>query len=254
MQGKKRFAFICGVSRSGTTAMADLLRADPRIAMGRERYAFILSSGAPYEPSLFEKDRFCLDHRPEDSHHKRAQPYYAELHARFDQCTVVGDKLPNLFEGYERVLDHFPSCRVIYMLRNVFHVAQSFQGRHDKAMEQNRDPERPNSPWPEWRDWKRGVEEWNRSLEETAKRAASHDFHVFPYERMFAEDALLERLFDYLGMPVDPAVRKSWDSAKATREELEGSRSLRFRSEQMEWIMQHARFDLYQELAARCTV
>ncbi|MGB0953862.1 MAG: sulfotransferase family protein [Planctomycetota bacterium] len=250
MQEEKRYAFICGVSRSGTTAMADLLRADPRIAMGRERYAFVLSSGQPYEPSLFEKDRFCLDHRPEDSHHRRAQPYYAELHERFDACTVVGDKLPNLFEGYERVLDHFPGCKVIYMLRNVFHVAQSFQGRHDKAMEQNRDPERPNSPWPEWRDWKRGVEEWNRSLEETVQRAEQHHFHIFPYERMFAEDALLDELCTYLGVPVHAAVREAWNQAKVVREELETQRHMHFTSEQMEWIMRHARFDLYQQLAA----
>ena len=251
MQSEKRYAFICGVSRSGTTAMADLLRADPQIAMGRERYAFLLSGGHPYGPSLFEKDRFCLDHRPDDSHHHKAQPYYAELHSRFDQCTLIGDKLPNLYEGYHRVLDHFPGCKVIYMLRNVFHVAQSFQGRHDKAMEQNRDPQRPNSPWPEWRDWKRGVEEWNLSLEATLKYAKSHNFHIFSYESLFAQDDLLDDLFDYLELPVVQAVKEAWESSKAAREELEGQRSLRFRSEQMDWIMRHARFDLFQELAPK---
>lgn len=231
--------------------MADLLRADPQIAMGRERYAFHLSSGLPYIPSLFEKDRFCLDHRPEDSHHHVPQPYYAQLHKRFDQCTLVGDKLPNLFEGYDRVLPNFPDCKVIYMLRNVFHVAQSFQGRHDQAMEQNRDPNRLNSKWPEWRDWKRGVEEWNLSLEETLKYAKAHNFHVFPYEYMFAQDELLDGLFRYLEIPLDHAVKEAWEVSKAAREKLEAQRSLRFRSEQMDWIMRHARFDLFQELAAR---
>lgn len=251
MQVLKQHTFICGGARSGTSAMADLLRAHPQIAMGRERYAFLLRDGHPYEPHLFEKDRFCLDHRPDDSHHRLVQPYYAELHARFDQCTMVGDKLPNLWEGYDRVLQYFPNCKVIYMLRNVFHVAQSFQGRCDQAMKQNLNPNLPNNPWPESRDWKRGVEEWNLSLEETLKHPRSRDFHVFPYEHLFSQDELLDDLFYYLDLPVDLAVKEEWKASQAIRLELEANRSLRFRSEQMDWIMRNARFDLFQELAAR---
>jgi len=231
--------------------MANLLRAHPQIAMGRERYAFLLSGGHPFDQSLFEKERFCLDHRPGDSHHGVAQPYYAKLHPRFDQCELVGDKLPNLYQNYDRILQAFPGCKIVYMLRNVFHVASSFQGRHDKAMEQNRDPEQRNSPWPEWRDWKQGVKEWNTSLEETVKRAEPYGFQVFPYEHLFARDALLKELFDYLELPIDPAVKEFWEASKVTREELELKRSLRFHSDQMDWIMRHARFDLFQELAAR---
>ena len=105
--------------------------------MGRERYAWIFRQDRPYGAELFEKARFCLDHRNDDSHHRVAQAYYAELLDRFDECLIVGDKFPNFFNDYNKLFDAFPSGKVIFMLRNVFHVAQSFQQRADWTRQAN---------------------------------------------------------------------------------------------------------------------
>ena len=58
--GTKKFLFVGGISRSGTSTMAELLRAHPAIAMGRECYARLFREGDAFVPALFEKERFCL--------------------------------------------------------------------------------------------------------------------------------------------------------------------------------------------------
>src|SRR5688500_6857116 len=108
MPVSRKFLFVVGTARSGTSSMATLLRAHPAIAMRRERYAWRFRQAASFNPSLFEKARFCLQYAPADSHHARHQPYYQELYPRFDDCLYVGDKLPSLYLRYDSVIETFP--------------------------------------------------------------------------------------------------------------------------------------------------
>ena len=119
--------------------MADLLRSHPRVAMGRERYAQRFSHlGESFGPDLWERDRFCSRLEAEDTHHQSLQPYYADLFSRFHGCTHVGDKIPKIYENYALVKRHYPDCKIVFMVRNVFDVAQSFEIRAMQAAKSTR--------------------------------------------------------------------------------------------------------------------
>ena len=115
--------------------------------------AYRIKSGS-FTRDLFDRDRFCRDFRDGDSHHRVLQPYYATLYSRYNHCTHVGDKLPNLYEHYQKIIEYFPDSKLIYMLRNPFHLAQSFERR---AMDSSGE----EGDWPKWRGWKKAIEEWN---------------------------------------------------------------------------------------------
>src|SRR5205807_10659654 len=59
-QVPKRFLFVCGVPRSGTTALAQLLNYHPRIGIGIERFRSIAigSRGDEFRLTLYRKERF----------------------------------------------------------------------------------------------------------------------------------------------------------------------------------------------------
>ena len=59
-QDARRELFLCGVGRSGTTALARCLNHHPQVVMGIERYARVLTVAqccVDYR-ALFEKKRF----------------------------------------------------------------------------------------------------------------------------------------------------------------------------------------------------
>ena len=249
-QAEKRFLFVCGVARSGTSTMADLLRAHPAIAMGRERYAWRFRAGDEFSPALFEKERFCLQFSPEDSHQTAPQPYYASLYPRFDQCIYVGDKLPNLYQRYPGVLSTFPGCRIIYMARNVLDVAASFQGRAGRTQAQiERNPRIDASRrWPADRDWRQAVVEWNEGVEATLSLAKLPRLFVADYDLLYCDDTLLERLFAFLGLPLTQTVVAAWNAGKDGRRRIEAEKKPLLSEAQMEYIRQHAYIDRFERL------
>ena len=63
----RRYAFITGCSRSGTTALTRLLNRHPDVAIGYERNNRLAGRGL-LTPSLFEPERFRR-FEADDSHH-----------------------------------------------------------------------------------------------------------------------------------------------------------------------------------------
>lgn len=230
------------MARSGTSTMADLLRGHPKIAMGRERYGHQFRSDLPFNADLFGKERFCRDLQAGDSHHTELGPYYEGLYSRFDECTHFGDKIPNIPHDYGKLLRNFPECKVVYMLRNIFHVAYSFQVLADRTKQEGK------GKWPASRGWKEAVSEWNRSIAATLEFAGNLDVFIVEYEKLYTEESLLEGLFSFLEVNVDPMVRKQWDTSGRKRTEIEHDRNLPFSSLQMHYIIRNARIDLYNKL------
>ena len=241
----RQFVFICGTARSGTTMMAELFQSHPHVAMGRERYAHLIKSREPFTMDLFDRDRFCRDLRSGDTHHHKLQPYYATLYPRYDLCTHVGDKLPNLFENYPKILASFPKAKLLYMLRNPFHVAQSFELRAEETRRLG------GGGWPEWRGWKKAIEEWNASLSATLALNGSLDCLVVLYENLFVDSGVLGSLLGFLDLAPTPEIYERWHMSARNAEKLELARTLRLDSVQMLYIMRNARFDLYQEIICR---
>ena len=75
MDQSRRFLFVCGVARSGTTVLARLLNNHPQVAVGVERYKYrFMRRALPADPaSLFTRERF-FSYDPEDSQHNSGRP------------------------------------------------------------------------------------------------------------------------------------------------------------------------------------
>lgn len=106
--------FICGMFRSGSTLVEQILAAHPQLTAGGEREFFIRlveSSLAPFPSAVLstEVEKFK----------KIAQDYLAELSKSFPEAKHVIDKRPEnfLFVGLIKIL--FPKARFIYTQRNI---------------------------------------------------------------------------------------------------------------------------------------
>ncbi|MDD9942375.1 MAG: sulfotransferase [Myxococcales bacterium] len=219
----KGHLFITGSSRSGTTTMADFLRCDRRIVMGRERYAWRLKQPGAFTPALFEKQRFCLEFSSEDSHHARPQPYYRQAWAYFDDAIWIGDKLPRLTEYYD-VLDRwFPDCRVIHMLREPYAVALSYQRRADATRRRGGAGRRD---WPVERGWQAAMAEWNSANRNTLENLRrGRPVFVLDYEGLYRQGLQLQRLYDFLGLALPTAMVEQWQASGSERDGIEARRT-----------------------------
>jgi len=105
--------FICGMFRSGSTLVEQILAAHPKLTAGGEREFFIRlveDSLAPFPTSILhtEFERF----------EKISQDYLADLLMAFPEAEHVIDKRPEnfLFVGLIKIM--FPKARIIYTQRN----------------------------------------------------------------------------------------------------------------------------------------
>jgi tetratricopeptide (TPR) repeat protein len=106
--------FICGMFRSGSTLVEQILAAHPKLTAGGEREYFIRlveSSLAPFPTSLLNTalEKFEVI----------AQEYLVDLIKAFPDAERVIDKRPEnfLFVGLIKIL--FPKARIVYTQRNI---------------------------------------------------------------------------------------------------------------------------------------
>ena len=244
---KKKKLFITGTSRSGTSVFADFLRSNNTIMMGREKYAFRFQN-AEFTENLFSKERFCRGFDVMDSHHKNTHPYYENCYEYFDKSTYVGDKDPNICANFAYLFSVFPDCKVICMIRSLGDVAASFQVRCNNVNELNKnglyDPYRM---WPLDRDYRRALEEWNLSLEETL-RFFGKQFFIVDYDKLFIDRCLIKKLYDFLEINVNKEMEICWDSKKKERLEIEKTRKEILTIEAKTYLNRNGKFNLLNEL------
>ena len=206
--------FVCGVRRSGTTALARCLNRHRRVVLGIERYrhALLDSSGETDYRRLFDKDRF-FDFRPSDgsAYAKLLLPspqiagvegqfdpvldwpkqLYGDARAKYDSVFYVGDKIPDLYRRTAFLRETFPGCKVVFLLRNPVAVALSWQARADNSRDK----------WERQAGFAEGIAEWNKALRVAmlAKAVLDGDLTVVLFEEMFAAQGL-RRLLSRLGL------------------------------------------------------
>ena len=242
MMRRPQWVFVCGCARSGTSTMADLLRSHPSFAMGRERFGRRYRSRGTLSPELFKKDRFCAELVDGDSHHSTLDGYYEALRPRFDSCTHVGDKIPFLHTGYEEISRVFSGVKFVFMLRDVYEVALSFERRAEHTRQTK------SAGWPADRGWRVAVDEWNLSLANTIAALHTGSIHVVMYEQLYRSDEQLQNLFLFLNAEVDKAVEAFHSKARAQRERIENDRDHALTRVQEEYITNRADFDSYNAL------
>jgi len=243
----KKFLFICGCPRSGTTALWDIVSSHQKIAMGCERFNSLYPLNK-VTTELFEKDRF-FDIRIDDTHYKKISDMmhypsivnnFNELKQNYDSCKFFGDKFPFLYEYYPSILSSFPGCRIIFIMRNIFDVANSYVNWAKQG----------NPAWPESRNAEIAVMEWNRSLQMTKRCRHLIPFYIIKYENFFYKKEGLEDLFRYLDLDVDDTVTTRYHQVLKKAGEYENlrERSQILSSLDKRDIILHADFKTYRDL------
>lgn len=220
--------FVSGCQRTGTTALAEYLNDHPEVLVSRERYKY-----TPYEVTL---DHLSLERilAYDEAETNVPEQEYRELVAGKDPARLkwVGDKNPDYYRLFGRLLRQNPGARFIVTYRPLEEVAESFEARA-------RDPE---DRWPARCNSEIAVTLWNLSLIRTreflendpAANVLVIGYHDFFYQN---EDSvpLISR---FLEVEFDEHVLKSWKE-RSTGFERSRRRKNMLTEEQVSYVREH---------------
>ncbi|MEM5882404.1 MAG: sulfotransferase [Candidatus Aenigmatarchaeota archaeon] len=192
----EKIIFISGVARSGTSELVNVLNEHSCFLIGSERYYYVIER-RELDAYHFEMERF-LNILPEDCHDdsqlfKEGQFLIKKgvLTGKInvEEIKVIGDKYPNLYEHFDWIFERFPNAMHIYIVRNPFSVAQSFQRRFENV----------NDNWNE--NFISAIKRWNESIEKVLFFEEKHkeNFIFVVYEKFFSNVEIMNKLFTILG-------------------------------------------------------
>lgn len=201
--------FVIGLGRSGTTALADVLSAHPRVAMGMERYKKLWTAARidEFTPQLFTPEGFLdfsdglTNITPEQP---RWQKYYQRAARNLQRGRYLADKetevsvLPTVFRN-------FPRARFLIIVRDVHPLAWSWEQRAANPDDRG---------WPASRDALASVGFWNEAMRTVLglRRAAPERVLLVEYDAFFSSAEPLNRALEHLGLDLaEPAAVKFAD-------------------------------------------
>lgn len=250
MRPSQYYLFVCGTPRSGTTAMARTLSYHPDIVLGIERFKLRYSQGELDDDefrSLFTKRRFlafsCEDTNVSvDMAFARKFDLYTQ---EYDDAVYVGDKSPRLYERFQFLRRTFLACRVVFMLRDPFHVARSWQVR---AMN-------PDDQWGRTNDYRAAVAEWNTSITRVVQSLDmfGDDLILVSYDDFFRlrPQATIATVFSLLHLDQGAEETDGWRRSMLAflRKSTAIASSTREVSDALyDYVGRHADFETYQKL------
>jgi hypothetical protein len=235
------YLFATGCERSGTTVLTRLLQSHPSVAIGMERYKYLLRDVRTRRvtrrlcPSHFEPGRF-FDFRPSDTNiiPPNFGDYYDESARRYrsDELRYVGDKvLPPSTKVFRLMADRFPTARYVFIYRDAVAVASSFEVRA-------RDPD---DVWPAEHGYEFGIERWSnafRAADWLIADVGAEPVFVVRYEDLFSggTDAAAA-LFAFLELDLAPSVvrflrsrTRGWDERRERPSVLDAAQQARVRA------------------------
>ena len=207
--------FVFGCGRTGSTPLVRLLGMHEQLAIGMERYKYVLREVRQrqdpdlFTPALFEPERF-LDFRPTDTNllPPRFEEHYDPIRARLaaGSITQIGDKLvPIDLFNIRVVADHFPRARFVFVFRDLVRVANSFEVRAHEPRDVD---------WPVEHGYQVGCRQWVEAFDLADSLIARVGVErVFPIHTnlLFRPDGhLRDALFAFLGLEPTAAVREAF--------------------------------------------
>jgi len=243
--GWQQLVFICGVGRSGTTALAELLNSHPLVCIGIERFKYLNLRKRNFSAELFHKDRF-FEFRPDDTNiipnnENNWARMYSSMKEKYDNAKVVGDKIPDLFLAIDNINSGCEGAKFIYIVRDIDRVAASWNARAMNAADR----------WPESNDFRAAVDMWNRANQIILKKLHElpEQICVVSYERFFSGDVMeLDRLCSFLDISRDPNLEtKYFEACQHYLTNLVQKEPMVLAG-QREFIEQNADFDSYKDL------
>ncbi|MGB3468172.1 MAG: sulfotransferase [Cyclobacteriaceae bacterium] len=252
------FLFVCGCGRSGTTAMLELLNSHHRIALGTERYKFYAQPDTVSRMSknLFEYDNFFNINSQQtnlNSTHpaweQKLKSDYEMLKHKFEIENVIkGDKYPRYFRVLKEISEKFDNPKWIFMLRDVYDVALSWNVRANNIEDKG---------WSRKRDYSAAVVEWNEALTKTYEfnQQKSRKLFVCKYEKIFSNNKdYLNQLCKFLGIELDLDLKNHYHLATQNWQERlikQQEKKYNMEESQKAYIEQNANFDVEEKLCSQ---
>jgi hypothetical protein len=230
MPAGKRFLFICGCPRSGTTALWKLLTASPHVVLGLERYSSrMISRWRWLSPALFEYERFFRLRRGDTFYDdlEAFHPYYRTARARWHDATFVGDKLPRLYQRFPDLGRVFRRPRVLCIFRDIVEVAASYKRRAE---------DRSDATWGRSQGVHAAIADWTKAI--AAFRAADAHVDVLPvvFDDLLVEGRGLDRICDFLELSDRAAMATTHQGLLARSRQIAGERTMSLTEEELETI------------------
>ncbi len=247
---ERQLLIVCGVARSGTTALARVLNAHPLVCVGLERYKFHCYHGGGFGPNFFDKGRFFDFQATDTNILPEADQAYAALYAamrqKWDFARIVGDKIPHAFRCMNSIEAAYPRARFLYILRNIEAVASSWNARALNELDRG---------WRRGEDCKRAVKAWNAGNKSMLKKVASSPdrIQVIDYDRFFSgELAELDRVRAFLELPADSNLGQAFIDSAEEHATIIANRKILVDAQEQEFIRNNANMENYWCLLAHC--
>lgn len=238
MKQSKKYLFIGGVGRSGTSSLTEIIGSHSNIILGMERYNKLFrKQDFSINPSHFEKERF-INIQAGDTFYTDFNIFnlHSGIPEKWDQAVYVGVKYPRITTVYEETRQALGDFRLIYIYRNIFDVTESWNRRLIES-----------SRWPRNRDHKKAVGFWNNSLHVTRELVKDNkDIICINFEDLYFTDKSMKPVFDWLELDMDKGVLDTLANKRKEASEIHAKKG-GLSDEQKDYIEQNARFDLYEE-------
>ena len=241
----KRHLFICGCPRSGTTALWRLLTASPEIVLGVERFGMRLMTEESIRPEHFEKTRFFQLEDGDTFYDDldRFQSYYSIARERFSDADIVGDKIPFLYYKLAHIGRQFPGAKVVFIFRNIFDVAASYQRRAENS---------DDHYWRRNQGVECAVKDWHDAIEAFTHSPFSLDIYPVSYEDLFMSEVGLEALMTFLNIKNRTPIRECYKFEIESSLQLELRRNRQMSLKDIMTICREAPFDKYRRILHLC--
>lgn len=229
---KRKFVFVSGCPRSGTTVLAHILNWGDSIFVGQERFAVLLNrEPAVFLPELFDMPRLARFEAGDCLYpsYGAMDEYFAWYAAskpfgELARMTRIGDKIPNLYAFFDVFsLPAWADCdvTVLHIVRNVFDVAASYQSRKLN----------PADGWDA--DYLKAIPAWSNSVA-CAHALAGRDMPnvrlgIVDYDSIFDGDqpALMDsvrRIYGFIGAEFGPGQAQGMERIYRSCQQLRKNR------------------------------
>lgn len=234
---QKKYLFVGGCARSGTSAITKVIGNHREIVLGMERYNNLCEKdNFSLSKEHFVKERF-FNIQDSDTFYtdfNRFHYWFPDIYKKFDNSVYVGIKYTDIHEIIEELKFVFGEIKIIYIYRNIYDVAESWNKRAIRG-----------NDWPPYKDYIQAVDTWNRSLEIIkSKKEEGCNIYCVNYEDLFFTRKSVDVIFKSIDLRVDKNVKKTLLSLR-TNAPIFRSRKEALNENEIEYIKKNARFELY---------
>ncbi len=197
----KKFIFISGTPRSGTSAFSDLLNSHSKIALFQERYD--MSYG--YHPDMFLPNHIYSgnwESRP-------AADRWQTLREKLNDATYIGDKRPNFLCSWAITEQNFTpdKIRILHIYRDINDIALSYNQRHKNALIGK------DHTWHRLHDFKKACMDFNinnrKLLTLMENEAYRRSIMVIDYETLLSSSSKILEIFTWLGLNIEEELKQA---------------------------------------------